>query len=246
MRVIDLEDMMLAKRDDRDLRAAANDAARRRARAQKPPRHRRDAPGGPARDAADMIAECFMSVMPPAIAFLFLLSSIALAEEAPWVIDADDSRLAIVYEINGKPWRGEFEVFKGEGRFDPSNLATAHLEITIDVASVDVGDFFGTSTAKSGDWLDVETHPTAKFTLRRLEPTGTDEYRAIGDLFLRGETHEVIGGLSMKLDDARAQATGGATFDRRLYGVGKGITTLFVTVGDDIKVEFDVVARPER
>lgn len=170
----------------------------------------------------------------------------AVASSQEWRVDPAASSLEIVYLIDGKAWRGAFGVFDGAGRFDPARPEDATMTLEIDTASIDVGNIFGTAVAKTADWLDVVDHPKAIYELTRLSPIGEGRYLAEGVLTMRGASHAVVGEISLDIGDDGVEADGGAAFDRSLFGVGVGFTALFVTIGDRIAVEFDLVARPER
>ncbi|MEM8754166.1 MAG: YceI family protein, partial [Pseudomonadota bacterium] len=121
-----------------------------------------------------------------AAALAFAVAGEAAAAPMVWRVDAAASTLDIIYEIDGKPWRGQFAVFEGEGVFDPNRLETAEMTLVIDTDSIDVGNVFGTAVAKTSDWLDVGGHPEAVFELTRLTPKGGDLYGMAGILTLRG------------------------------------------------------------
>ena len=55
---------------------------------------------------------------------------------------------------------------------------------------------------------------------------------------------EKAGEMTLEIADDAATATGRSLFDRREYRVGVGFTTLFVDVGDEIAVAFDLTAVP--
>lgn len=181
-----------------------------------------------------------------AVAALFALCFSAAAAPRAWEIDTAASVLEIVYLVNGEERRGRVERFTGAATFDPDDPAAASLELVFDMDSVDVGDRFGTAVIKSGDWFYVEAHPTARYVLERLEPIGDGRHRAFGRLTLRGETREVAGDLTLDIGAERAEAAGGATFERSRFGLGVGLSALFVEVGDLVSVEFMLTAAPAR
>ncbi|QIE55401.1 YceI family protein [Pikeienuella piscinae] len=166
------------------------------------------------------------------------------AEPRAWRIDADASRLAITYLINGAPRRGEIGRFTGWARLDADDPESAEMELEIDMASVDVGDPFGTAIVKTVDWFFVSEYPTGRYVLDRMEPVGEGQYRATGRLTMRGVEHTVVGELTVAFSAGVAEAAGGAEFARSLYGVGVGFTALFVDVGDTVAVEYDLIAHP--
>lgn len=176
---------------------------------------------------------------------LAALSAPVAAEPLNWIIDAGASRIGIVYLVNGEERRGEIGRFSGAARFDPEDVSAARLTLEIDMASVDVGEPFGTMIVKTGDWFHVSEHPTARYELDRMEPLGDGRYRAFGRLTMRGAEHPVSGELSVNLAGHVAGAQGEAAFPRSLYGIGVGFTALFVEVGDEVGVVFDLTAVPE-
>ena len=170
--------------------------------------------------------------------------SSADAEPRRWSVDLERSSLAIVYLINGEERRGAFSAFSGEAVFDPADPEAAELEFLIETPTIDAGDSFGTEVVRGVDWLDVENHPTARFVLTKMTRLEGDRYAVEGDLTLRGATGVVSGEMTLTIGEDVASAAGRSVFDRREYRVGVGFTTLFVEVGDEIAVAFDLTAVP--
>lgn len=162
-----------------------------------------------------------------------------------WSVSPSASKLAFVYTIDGERRRGAFAMFQGAARFDPDDIGAAELAFEIMTGSIDTGDRFGTEVVKSVDWLDVENSPKARFVLAELAPRDGGGYVATGALTLRGRTHDVSGPLTLAIAADQATAKGVMTFDRKTFGVGVGFTTLFVDVGAEISVEFDLIADPK-
>ncbi|MEM7546424.1 MAG: YceI family protein [Pseudomonadota bacterium] len=172
------------------------------------------------------------------------LAGPAMAEPRHWEIDAETSRFDIVYQINGQQRSGVINRFTGSAKFDPDNLENASLDLVIDMDSIDVGDRFGTAIVKTGDWFDVYEHPTSTYRLLELTALGDDMFRARGILSMRGAVAEVEGTLAIDLEAETAETVGRAAFMRSTFGIGVGFTALFVEVGDDVAVEFELVATP--
>ena len=165
-------------------------------------------------------------------------------EAAPsnWRIDPNASSIVITFDIDGKPRQGGFETFRGEARFDPAKLEDAVLRFEIDTASIDLDEPFATDFVKSIDWLFVEEHPVAIYELQRLERVDGDRFKAFGQLTMRGKTHPVTGHLTLRLDENDGAAVGEAGFNRKDFNVGVGFSTLFVEIGPQIGVSFNLKA----
>ena len=175
---------------------------------------------------------------------VILAATPALAEGRLWRVDPAQSSLGFRYEVDGKETEGLFATFTGEARFDPAALAEADLTLDVETGSIDLGEPVGTSFVKSVDWLFVEEHPTARFILTGLTGTGDGQFRAVGDLTMRGVTKEVMGDLTVTLGETMAIATGEARFDRKEFGIGVGFSTLFVEIGPEVAVSFNLTATP--
>ncbi|HUD40616.1 MAG TPA: YceI family protein [Dokdonella sp.] len=88
---------------------------------------------------------------------------------------------------------GRVRVAGGWFRFDPDDWSSAAVEATIDLASLDMGDAKWSEAVHSGQFLDVERWPTARFVAQALDTGGQPKGQAIlrGQLTLRGQTRPV-------------------------------------------------------
>jgi polyisoprenoid-binding protein YceI len=87
--------------------------------------------------------------------------------------------------------KGRFASFGGTVAFDARNPAATTVDVSIDVASIDTRQEQRDGHLRSPDFFDAATWPTIRFVSRRVEQAGTDDYRLIGDLTIRGVTKEV-------------------------------------------------------
>jgi polyisoprenoid-binding protein YceI len=87
--------------------------------------------------------------------------------------------------------RGKFSKYDVNLDFDPANPTAASVEATIDASSLDSGVADRDNHLRSADFLDVANHPNIHFKSKRIELTGDNTGRAIGDLTIRGVTREV-------------------------------------------------------
>ena len=176
------------------------------------------------------------------VALAAMLVTSAQAGPSLWRIDLDTSSIKITFDIDGKPRTGGFGAFRGEATFDPAAPTDADLRFEIETSSIDLDEPFATDFVKSIDWLHVEDHPIAIYELKSLKNIEGDRFRASGLLTMRGVTHPVVGELTLNLGDSVATAVGEAGFSRKEFGVGVGFSTLFVEVGPNIGVSFDLKA----
>jgi polyisoprenoid-binding protein YceI len=182
-----------------------------------------------------------------AAAALCLAATLAAARAAPdperWLIDPDASSLTFRYSVDGEPQSGVFERFSGGGMFDAAAPEAATLDLTIEAGSLDLGDPLFNAVATSPEWFDTARHPEARYRLTHLEPLGGDRWEATGDLEIRATRRAVAAPITLEISDGEAHAVGAVSVDRGDFGVGVGITPLFVDIGEAVSVQFDIVAR---
>ena len=110
-----------------------------------------------------------------------------------WAIDPKHSLVQFaVKHMMFTTVRGRFTEVRGTihcpNGADPS---CASVEAEIAAASVDTGDAQRDAHLRGEDFLDAERFPTFTFKSTRVERTGEDELRVVGDLTIRGVTREV-------------------------------------------------------
>jgi cytochrome b561/polyisoprenoid-binding protein YceI len=136
-----------------------------------------------------------------------------------------------------------------EGSFDRWTAAITHddtittgqtgrVEVDIDMASLTIGSV--TEQAKGSDFLNVGSHPTARFTADLFaEPAG---HIAKGTLTLHGMEQAVSFPFALTIEGDTAQMTGSVTLDRRDFGVGAAYADE-ATVGFAVTVTIALTAQ---
>lgn len=76
----------------------------------------------------------------------------------------------------------------GTLRFDRDDWRTAHLEVTVPLTRVDLGDAKWNNAVLAGNLLDARRHPEARFVSRDVDPVDASRAKVCGDLTLRGVT----------------------------------------------------------
>jgi polyisoprenoid-binding protein YceI len=166
----------------------------------------------------------------------------AFAGAAAWTIAPGDSTVAFGYERNGKPAEGVFRRFEGSGTFDEAAPGEATLEMRIESASIDLGDRTASEFATSAEYFDSENHPLVTYRLLHLEQAGYGKYMAEGELNIRGWPRHTESMISLDIDGDTAHAKGALTVLRKDFFFGVGPTSLFVKLGPEITVKFDLTA----
>jgi len=166
-----------------------------------------------------------------------------------WTVDASHAELGFaVRHLMISTVRGRFGAVTGSVVIDEQKPQDAKIDVTIDVSSIDTRQEMRDNHLRSADFFDVENHPTIHFVSKRVEGDVTSEFRVIGDLTIRGTTHEV------KLDVTNegrgmdpwgnervgVQATG--KIKRSEFGLvwNQALEAGGVAVGDEVKMSLDV------
>jgi polyisoprenoid-binding protein YceI len=170
----------------------------------------------------------------------------ARADHVRWTIAPDESRIVFEYVRNGQAEDGTFGTFAGTGTFHPEAPGEATFEIEIASDSIDLGDAKASAFATSAEWFDARNHPEVVYRLRKLTPLGDDRYRAEGDLTIRGRTRPVATTITLDINGEDAHATGTLSIERKDYMLGVGPLSLFVDIGPEVAVRFDLTAHPVR
>lgn len=203
---------------------------------------------------------------------LAVLIASALAAQNPTApspasAPAAAERAALRYEIDPSHTRATFTVrhmmvtdvdgrltgISGTILLDTADVRRSSVEVTIDATTIDTGEPRRDAHLRSDDFLDVENHPTIRFTSRSVGVEG-DRHVMVGDLTLRGVTREVRipfelrGPVEVAPGRSVIGAEGSLTIDRHDYDVSysRVMDNGGLVVGDDVEIRLSVeaVSRP--
>ena len=129
----------------------------------------------------------------PALACaLMIVPARAAAEAEVFRLDPVHTRVAFVVDHAGfSKAIGTFSGVTGELRFDPDDWSTAVLDVSIPLATLDIGDAAWRDKLLDRTFLDAGGQATARFVSTRVEPGEPGRARVVGQLALRGVSREV-------------------------------------------------------
>jgi len=177
---------------------------------------------------------------------LLLLSAVVLpvarAQESTdvptLVVIPEDSSISFTVKSSVKI-EGQFSKWDANVTFTSTDPTTGTLTITIQAASVDTGSGMKDGKLKSKDFFNVEEDPTITYKSTKLSQTGPDTFEFEGDFTIRGvtKTEKLIFKVSR---DGKGSGTisGSMAFDRKDYGMNKGIP--LVKIADRVEVTVDL------
>lgn len=167
-------------------------------------------------------------IMKKNLSLLALIFCSVLTAQSTWTADKAHSKIGftvthlLISEVDGNFDEFEISATAGDTFMDPS------FDVSINTSSVDTDNERRDGHLKSGDFFDVEAHPTMTFKTTSVEKTGDNTFKMMGDLTMHGVTKPVTleGKVNGVITDQRSQKlkaglklTG--TIDRTEFGVGE-------------------------
>jgi polyisoprenoid-binding protein YceI len=123
-------------------------------------------------------------------------------------------------------------------------LTASHLDVQIDMNSVDSMDKDRDKTIHGPDVFDVAHFPTAHYVTKSIAKTASG-YSAMGSLTMHGVTKDVPIDFQFAAAGTGAKLEGTAKLKRLDFGVGQGDWKSTEWVADLVKVSFSLVLKPK-
>lgn len=118
------------------------------------------------------------------------METTAITTKTSWVLDPTHSELTFrVKHLMITNVKGEFRSFSAVVHGE--DFGKAPIDVTIDAASIFTNEDQRDGHLKSGDFFDVEKHPTITFKGTSLERVDDDDYTLKGILTIKGVSKEV-------------------------------------------------------
>lgn len=168
-----------------------------------------------------------------------------------WTIDTSHSAAQFaVKHLMVSTVRGQLGPVKGTITWDGKDVKTIAADVTIDVTGLDTRVENRDKHLKSADFFDAENHPTMTFKSKRVEPAGEGRFRLVGDLTIRGNTHEVVLDVEGPMpvikqrNSLRTGASATTKISRKAFGLlwNNLMETGGAVVADEIQVQIDLEA----
>ncbi len=166
----------------------------------------------------------------------------ASAQNGNWKMIPELSRVTFTATQTGDKFTGEFKRFTTFIQLDPSDLADAHIEATIDISSVDAKDEQRNQALPGSEWFGVSQFPTAVFRSDSIKKLDNGMYEAVGKLTIKDVTKDVALPFTLDIDGDKARAFGEVKLTRTDFKVGTGEWESGKWVGLDVTVTFDITA----
>lgn len=168
-----------------------------------------------------------------------------------WTVDSAHSSVEFsVKHMMIAKVKGVFNEFIANIEANPTDLTTAKIDFTVDLASIDTRNKDRDAHLRSADFFDVENNPSMTFKSTGIENTGDGEYDVIGDLTIAGvsrsETFSVTfeGQGKDPWGNEKVGFSAEGKINRSDYGLtwNAALETGGVLVGDAIKISLQIEA----
>lgn len=168
-----------------------------------------------------------------------------------WTLDPTHSEVDFsVKHMMISKVKGSFNKFDAKIVADPTDLTTADIEFTIDVASIDTRNEDRDNHLRSADFFEVESYPTLTFKATNIEKTDDDEYAVTGDVTLHGVTRQETFHITFEgqgkdpWGNEKAGFSGKGKVKRSDYNLtwNAALETGGVLVGDQITITLEIQA----
>jgi polyisoprenoid-binding protein YceI len=170
-----------------------------------------------------------------------------------WRIDPGHAEVGFVGRHFGlTKVRGRFTGVSGDAMIG-DDVAASSVSVTIDMASVASGDQTRDDHLRSGDFFDVEQHPTATFRSTGVVADGASA-TLVGDLTIKGITRAVtlnvdyLGHARDPWDNDRAVFSASATINREDWGLTWNMLLeaggLLVSKEIRLEIEVELIRQP--
>ncbi|MBB4826444.1 polyisoprenoid-binding protein YceI [Sporosarcina luteola] len=170
-----------------------------------------------------------------------------------WTVDSSHSTVGFeVKHMMVSKVRGQFTSYTADvAASDLTDLTTASIGFTFDVASIDTNSEDRDNHLKSADFFDVETYPSITFHSTNITKDGED-YKVTGDLTIKDVTKPVTfdveyGGKGTNPWGVEVYGfEAEAKINREEFGLtwNAALETGGVLVGKDIKIKVELEVNP--
>lgn len=199
-----------------------------------------------------------MKVLQKTLITLFALTFIAIGHSYAtdgnsilmddWSIDKSHSNVNFTITHFFTPVDGSFEDYTADIQFDPNNLESSSIDVTIPVSSINTENERRDNHLKSEDFFNAEEWPNIHFVSNNIEQTGENQFVAHGELTIRDVTREfelpfeLLGVMDhpMKEGQKVAGITASAKLNRTDFGVGVGDWAATAVVGDEVDIQLNL------
>lgn len=151
------------------------------------------------------------------------------------------SNIAITFTQSGVPVDATFKKFTGTVDYDPAAIAAAKVQLSVDVASFDIGDAEYNKEVQKKEWFNAAQFPQATFTSSAIKALSPDKLQVQGKLVIKGKALDINVNVAVKQDAKTRTFTGVLPIKRLYFNIGEGEWKDTDTLADEVAIKFTLV-----
>lgn len=171
-----------------------------------------------------------------------LLALPLVVQAAPLKTSAGQSRVTATFWQLNVPVEAEFRRFEASIDYDAAKLERTRATMTIETASLDLGDELMNAEVGKPEWFDSKRHPKATFFTTSIKPAGPSKVIVNGTLTIKGRSLDVSFPLTIKVQGDAYVFDGQLPIRRTAFFVGEGDWLDTSLVADQVIIKFHIVA----
>ncbi|MBN8727553.1 MAG: polyisoprenoid-binding protein [Xanthomonadales bacterium] len=196
-----------------------------------------------------------MAIRSPSLLPLVCLATLAWLPPAfatPAVYRLDPVHTQVLFQVDHQGFSAPFgrvRLKQGWFRFDPDDWSQGAVDVELDLASVDMGDAKWNETIRSGQLLDTERWPTARFRSRSVAQDDARHGLIHGELTLHGRTRPLDIAVTLNriaVDPYMFRYKAGFSATASVPRMAFGIDRYAEVIGREIKVFIEIEGLRDR
>lgn len=173
---------------------------------------------------------------------LILAACSALAAALAGDVDKSASTVTATFRQMGVAVDARFTAVNGTIVYDPANAAAAKAQLSIDVASFDIGDAAYNQEVLKKEWFNAAQYPQATFTSTAIKAAAADTLQVQGRLTIKGRALDVVVPVKVTKNGARQVFSGALPIKRLYFNIGEGEWKDTSLVADEVTIKFSIAA----
>lgn len=177
-----------------------------------------------------LVVLCFLASL--------VLASVSKAQGPVAKITTEDSSVKFAVKAS-VAINGTFDKWDATLTFPSTDPTTGVLDIKIQADSVNTGSGMKDRKLKSEEFFNADQDPLITFLSKKVVQSGPNTFDVVGDFTIRGASKTQTLTLTVSGEGTgTGEIHGTMVFDRKDYGMNKGIP--FVHIGDSVDVTVDL------
>ncbi len=168
---------------------------------------------------------------------VILLQFVTVLAFSQYKVTDEGSSVKFKIKNFGLETGGSFSGLQGTITFDPNDLKTAKIDLSVDASSVNTDNNMRDNHLRDEGYLDVKQYPRIKFVSGGITVDNNAHFTATGHITIKGTTKEIAIPFTITPKDGGYVFVGEFKLNRKDFKVGGGST-----ISNGLTVQFSLLA----